>query len=49
MIKRAIAAACRWRIDILSDFGGNRARQLGRATVAECTKSSQLRRVYTRQ
>jgi hypothetical protein len=31
-----MAAACRWRIDILSDFGGNRAGQLRRATVAEC-------------
>ncbi len=27
---------CPWRIDILSDFGGNSAGQLRRATVAEC-------------
>jgi hypothetical protein len=42
--------ACPWRIDILTDFGGNRAGQLRRATVAnapdggEITKSSQPRR-----
>jgi hypothetical protein len=29
---------CPWRIDILTDFGGNRAGQLRRAMVAECTR-----------
>jgi len=29
---------CPWRIDILTDFGGNRAGELRRAMVAECTR-----------
>jgi len=30
--------ACPWRIDILTDFGGNRAGELRRAMVAECAR-----------
>jgi hypothetical protein len=34
----AVLDTCPWRIDISTDFGGNRAGQLRRAMVAECTR-----------
>jgi hypothetical protein len=33
-----LTCGCPWRIDILTDFGGNRAGELRRAMVAECTR-----------